>query len=153
MHRLTLGLLNGPNLNLLGVREPHIYGATTLSEIEARCTALAREMDADVVARQSNREGELIEILHDWRGRVDGVVINPGAFAHTSLALRDAFDATSLPFVEVHISNVYAREPERRTLMLAPRAIGVITGLGVRGYEFGLRALAETLRAQRASDV
>jgi 3-dehydroquinate dehydratase-2 len=143
---VIIGILNGPNLNLLGTREPHIYGTATLDDIHARLVEVAAELGVDVRSAQSNVEGLLIDTLHLWRGVVQGVVVNAGAYSHTSLALRDAFTATSLPFVEVHLSNVYAREPERRHSMLAPAAIGSIVGLGADGYEFALRGLVATLR-------
>ena len=145
---MKIGLLNGPNLNLLGSREPHIYGTTTLAQIEARLGIIATELGADLVAAQANGEGQLIDILQSWRGTVDGVVVNAGAFTHTSLALADAFTATSLPFVEIHISNVYAREVVRHHSMLAGFAIGTVCGLGVDGYEFALRGLVASLRAR-----
>lgn len=146
---MRIGLLNGPNLNLLGVREPHIYGTATLRDIEQRLQSVAAAAGAELVAAQSNSEGALIDTLHTWRGEVQGVVINAGALTHTSLALRDAFSATSIPFVEVHLSNIYAREPERRHSMLAPAAVGLICGLGVDGYEFALRSLLTRLAAKR----
>lgn len=145
---MKIGLLNGPNLNLLGIREPHIYGTTTLAQIEARLSAIATELGAEFVAAQANGEGQLIDILQSWRGQVDGVVVNAGAYTHTSLALADAFTATSLPFVEIHISNVFAREAVRHHSMLASSAIGTICGLGVNGYEFALRGLIASLRAR-----
>lgn len=145
---MKIGLLNGPNLNLLGSREPHIYGTTTLAQIEARLGIIATELGADLVAAQANGEGQLIDILQSWRGTVDGVVVNAGAFTHTSLALADAFTATSLPFVEIHISNVYAREVVRHHSMLAGAAIGTVCGLGVNGYEYALRGLIASLRAR-----
>ncbi|MBL0172624.1 MAG: type II 3-dehydroquinate dehydratase [Gemmatimonadaceae bacterium] len=144
---MKIGLLNGPNLNLLGTREPAIYGTTTLADIEAQLGRVASSMGVTLVTAQANGEGELIDILHAWRGSVDGVVVNAGAYTHTSLALRDAFAATSLPFVEIHLSNIYAREPERRHSMLASSAIGLISGLGAEGYEFALRGLVRALRA------
>ncbi len=146
---MKIGLLNGPNLNLLGTREPQIYGATTLVQLEARLGSIATELGAELFAAQANGEGQLIDILHGWRDAVDGVVVNAGAYTHTSLALRDAFAATALPFVEVHISNVYARESERHHSMLASAAIGCICGLGVDGYEYALRGLVASLRARR----
>ena len=145
---MKIGLLNGPNLNLLGSREPHIYGTTTLAQIEARLGIIATELGADLVAAQANGEGQLIDLLQSWRGTVDGVVVNAGAFTHTSLALADAFTATSLPFVEIHISNVYAREVVRHRSMLAGAAIGTVCGLGVNGYEYALRGLVASLRAR-----
>ena len=146
---MRIGILNGPNLNLLGTREPAIYGSVTLGEIDARCRELGAELGVDVVSVQANGEGQLIDQLHAWRGHVDGVLVNAGAYTHTSLALRDAFAATSLPFVEVHLSNIYAREPERQRSFLAGAAIGLVCGLGARGYEYALRGLVETLRARR----
>jgi 3-dehydroquinate dehydratase-2 len=143
---VIIGILNGPNLNLLGTREPHIYGTATLDDIHARLVEVAAELGVEVQSAQSNVEGILIDTLHLWRGVVQGVVVNAGAYSHTSLALRDAFTATSLPFVEVHLSNVYAREPERRHSMLASAAIGSVVGLGADGYEFALRGLVATLR-------
>jgi 3-dehydroquinate dehydratase-2 len=145
---VIIGLLNGPNLNLLGTREPAVYGTTTLEEIVSQCEAVGRELGVQIRAFQANGEGQLIDQLHLWRGEVAGVVVNAGAYTHTSLALRDAFSATSLPFVEVHLSNIYAREPERRHSMLAGGAIGMVCGLGAAGYEYGLRGLVQALRAR-----
>lgn len=143
---MIIGILNGPNLNLLGTREPHIYGSATLDDINAGLVRVAAELGVELQAAQSNVEGTLIDILHAWRGVVQGVVVNAGAYTHTSLALRDAFTATSIPFVEVHLSNVYAREPERHHSMLAGAAIGSVSGLGADGYEFALRGLVSALR-------
>jgi len=145
---VKLGLLNGPNLNLLGTREPALYGRTTLTEIEAGLARVASELGATLVTAQFNGEGRLIDTLHAWRGDVQGVVVNAGAFTHTSIALRDAFAATGIPFVEVHLTNIYAREPERRHSMLAPGSIGMVCGLGADGYEFALRGLVSALRAR-----
>lgn len=147
-HPVKIGILNGPNLNLLGVREPAVYGHITLPEIEAQLARIATTLGAQLVTAQCNGEGQLIDVLHAWRGDVDGVVVNAGAYSHSSLALRDAFAATSLPFVEVHLTNVYAREPERRHSMLAPTAIGVVCGFGAVGYEFALRGLVSAIRAR-----
>ena len=148
---MKIGILNGPNLNLLGTREPHIYGRTTLAEIESSLERVASELAVSLVHAQFNGEGRMIDTLHAWRGEARGVVINAGAFTHTSIALRDALTATSLPFVEVHLSNIHAREPERRHSMLAGAAIGMICGLGPVGYEFALRGLVSTLRAREES--
>lgn len=145
---MRIGLLNGPNLNLLGTREPHLYGRTTLAEIEATAARVAAELGATLVTAQFNGEGRLIDTLHAWRGSVHGVVVNAGAFTHTSLALRDAFTATEIPFVEVHLTNIYAREPERRHSMLAAAALGMVCGLGADGYEYALRGLVSALRAR-----
>ena len=147
---VKVGILNGPNLNLLGTREPAVYGTATLADIEAGLAKVAESLGVSLLTAQANGEGQLIDIVHGWRGVVSGVVVNAGAFSHSSLALRDAFSATSLPFVEVHLSNIYAREPERRHSMLASSAIGLVCGLGAQGYEFGLRGLVATLRARGA---
>jgi 3-dehydroquinate dehydratase-2 len=147
---VIIGVLNGPNLNLLGVREPEVYGTTTLADIESHLESVASSLGVSVRFAQHNGEGALIDVLHAWRGQVAGVIVNAGAYTHTSLALRDAFTATSLPFVEVHLSNIYAREVERRHSMLASAALGMVCGLGAVGYEFALRGLVQRLR-ERAS--
>jgi 3-dehydroquinate dehydratase-2 len=143
---VRIGVLNGPNLNLLGTREPALYGRTTLAEIEQRLELLGRELGVEVRCAQHNGEGELIDVVHRWRGAVDGVVVNAGAYTHSSLALRDALTAIAVPFVEVHLTNVYAREPERRHSMLASAAVGSICGLGADGYEYALRGLVAHVR-------
>jgi len=147
---VRIGVLNGPNLNLLGTREPAVYGTTTLAEIDARLALVGRELGIDVECAQRNGEGELIDLLHAWRGSVHGVVINAGAYTHTSIALRDALAGIAVPFVEVHLSNIYAREPERRHSMLASAAIGLISGLGADGYEYALRGLVSRLQSVAA---
>jgi 3-dehydroquinate dehydratase-2 len=144
---VKIGVLNGPNLNLLGTREPALYGRESLADIERSLRDVAKELDAHLEFAQHNGEGEMIDTIHSWRGKVDGVVINAGAYTHTSLAIRDALSAITVPFVEVHISNVYAREPERRHSMLAPAAVGVVVGLGAYGYELALRGLARKIAA------
>lgn len=139
-------LLNGPNLNLLGSREPGIYGAETLESIEKRAAEVARETGHELSAFQSNAEHELIERIH--KAPADGIsflIFNPGAFTHTSVALRDAITAVKLPFIEVHLSNTYAREPFRRHSYFSDIAAGVITGLGSFGYELAVRAAARQL--------
>ena len=139
-------LLNGPNLNLLGSREPAVYGTDTLESIEKRASAVARETGHDLIAFQSNAEHELIERVH--KARAEGVaflIVNPGAFTHTSIALRDAILATGLPFIEVHLSNPHAREAFRRQSYFSDIAIGVISGLGVFGYEAAVRAATQRL--------
>ncbi len=136
-------LLNGPNLNLLGTREPSVYGTDTLEAIEQRTAAVARETGNELTAFQSNAEHELIERIQ--RARADGVaflILNPGAFTHTSIALRDALLATGLPFIEVHLSNPHAREPFRRQSYFSDIAVGVISGFGAFGYEAAMRAAA-----------
>ncbi|GAA3990225.1 type II 3-dehydroquinate dehydratase [Thermobifida alba] len=136
--RPTVLLLNGPNLNLLGRRDPAQYGTTTLADVEKRLVALGDELGVDVVCAQSNHEGELVDRIHAARD-LDGVVFNPGAYAHTSIALRDAIEAVPTPCVEVHISNIHAREPFRHTSVTAPVMSGSISGCGVHGYELALR--------------
>lgn len=147
---MRIALLNGPNLNLLGVREPELYGRTTLAEVEQRLGDVAREIGVELECAQHNSEGGLVDLVQAMRGRVQGAVVNAGAYSHTSLALRDALTGVAVPFVEVHVSNVYAREPERRHSMLAPAALGVVVGLGVAGYELALRGLVLALRARGA---
>ncbi len=142
---MRIAVLNGPNLNLLGTREPALYGTTTLAELEARLRAVGAELGVDVYCAQHNGEGELINEIHGLRGRADGALINAGAYSHTSLAIRDAFSAIELPFVEVHLTNIYAREPERRHSMLAPGARAVICGFGADGYEWALRGIVALL--------
>lgn len=145
---MIIGVLNGPNLNLLGTREPAIYGTATLADIVAHLREVGATLGVELRAEQANGEGQLIDILHAWRGEVAGVVVNAGAYTHTSLALRDAFTATALPFVEVHLSNIHAREPERRHSMLASASLGMVCGLGADGYEYALRGLVRSLRAR-----
>ncbi len=142
---MRIAILNGPNLNLLGDREPSLYGTESLADIERRVRAVATELGVTVEFEQRNGEGELIELIHALRSRADGAIVNAGAYTHTSLALRDAMAAVRVPFVEVHLSNIYAREPERRHSMLAPAAIGIIAGLGAMGYELALRGLVAAL--------
>lgn len=138
----TIVVLNGPNLNLLGQREPHIYGADTLADVERRCATVAKARGFDLEFAQSNHEGALIDLIHQWRAAA-GFVINLGAYTHTSIALRDALATVAGPIVEVHISNVHAREDFRHLSYVAPIALGVIAGLGVRGYEFAIEAIAD----------
>ncbi len=142
-------VINGPNLNLLGQREPGVYGAETLDSLLARLTALAIDLGVHLDTFQSNHEGALIDRLHAAMGEVDGVLINPGAYTHTSIALRDAFLATRLPFVEVHLSNVYAREAFRHKSLLADIARGQVMGFGPDSYMLGLRGLVDGLRRAR----
>jgi 3-dehydroquinate dehydratase-2 len=142
---VRIAVVNGPNLNLLGTREPALYGHQTLADIEARLRVVARELRVDLEFAQHNGEGALIDYVHSLRQRVDGALVNAGAYSHTSLALRDAFAAVDVPFVEVHVTNVYAREPERRHSMLAPAAVAVLCGFGAYGYELALRGLVARL--------
>ena len=143
---IPLLLLNGPNLNLLGTREPKVYGSATLADAQALAQAAATARGARLECLQSNHEGVLIDRLH--AARTDGtrfVVINPGGLTHTSIALRDAFAGVAIPFIEVHVSNVHAREPFRQHSYLAPLAVGVIAGFGIRGYAMAIEAAVEHL--------
>ena len=140
-------ILSGPNLNLLGTREPEVYGATTLDDIEQALQKLSKDLGATVECRQSNREGELIDWLHDARDSFDGVVINPGGLTHTSVSLRDGISATGLPVVEVHLSNTAARESFRHHSVTAPVCVGSVVGFGKDSYALGLRALIDYLNA------
>lgn len=144
-------LLNGPNLNLLGTREPELYGAETLADIEQRCIALAQQLGPHQLAcLQSNAEHVLIERIHAARSEgVAFIIINPAAFTHTSVALRDALLGVGIPFIEVHLSNVFAREPFRHHSYLSDKAVGVISGLGAHGYELALQAADHYLTARR----
>lgn len=139
-------VLNGANLNLLGTREPELYGTATLADIERDVRSEAARLELDLEWFQTNHEGELIEAVHHLRGRAAGALLNPGAWTHTSLALRDAWLAVRVPFVEVHLSNIFARETERRQSLLADLALGVVTGFGPLSYRLGLQGLAARLR-------
>jgi len=142
---VKIAVINGPNLNLLGTREPSLYGSDSLADIERSLRAVGKELGAELQFAQHNGEGQLIDEIHALRSKVDGIVINAGAYTHSSLAIRDALSGVAIPFVEVHLTNVYAREPERRHSMLAPAAVGVVVGLGAYGYELALRGLARRL--------
>jgi len=141
-----IAVVNGPNLNLLGVREPGRYGTMSLDAIEASVRARARELGAEVSWLQSNHEGELVEAIQGLRARADGALINAAAYTHTSIAIRDAVLAAAVPFVEVHLTNIWGREEERRKSLLADLAVGVVAGFGARSYLLGLEGLVETLR-------
>jgi 3-dehydroquinate dehydratase-2 len=138
-------VLHGPNLNLLGTREPDVYGRTTLEEIEAELSAVAKANGAEVQGFQSNHEGALIDRIHEARSWADGILINPGGLTHTSVALRDALAAVELPVVEVHLSNVAAREDFRQRSLITPIAVGVVSGFGATSYRLGLEALLDVL--------
>jgi len=138
-------VLNGPNLNLLGKRQPEIYGHLTLEQINKRIRELAKELGVEVAIRQSNSEGELVGWVQEAPSEFGAIVINPAAYTHSSLALRDAITAAGIPAVEVHISNIYKREEFRKRSYIAGAAVGQITGFGVQSYLLGLRAAAEQL--------
>jgi 3-dehydroquinate dehydratase-2 len=133
-------VLNGPNLNLLGKRQPEIYGKATLADIEKQVRALARELGVEVDFRQSNSEGELVTWIQETPGKFDALLINPAAYTHTSLAMRDAISAVGVPTVEIHLSNIHKREPFRHHSYIAEVAVGQIAGFGVQSYLIGLRA-------------
>lgn len=140
-------ILNGPNLNMLGKREPGIYGGDTLEDIEALCRAEAEVLGVDIEFRQSNHEGDLVEWVQEAGGRKALVLINPAAYTHTSIALHDALRAAAVTVVEVHISNIHAREPFRHHSYVSSLAKGVICGFGIEGYAMGLRALVKSAQA------
>ena len=140
-------LLHGPNLNLLGTREPEVYGSMTLDDINKKMVELGKELGAEVICLQSNHEGALIDALHDARTWAAGVVFNPGGFTHTSVALRDAISAIVIPVIEVHLSNVYAREEFRHKSLVSAVCKGKVSGFGWRSYELGLRGLVDIIKA------
>lgn len=144
---MRVAVLNGPNLNLLGRREPEIYGTATLEQIERTVRAEASRLGVEVSWSQSNHEGELVEMIQQLAGRADGLLLNAAALTHSSLALRDALLAVQLPFVEVHLSNIFAREPERRRSLLSDLARGLVVGFGAESYVLGLQGLVTHLRA------
>lgn len=144
---MLIAVLNGPNLNLLGQREPEVYGTTTLAEIETMVRDAARSHGAEIEWFQTNHEGQLVDAVQGLRGRVDGALVNAAALTHSSLALRDAMLAVRVPFVELHLSNIFAREPERRHSVIADLAIGLVTGFGAQSYLLALQALVGRLRA------
>lgn len=139
-------ILHGPNLNLLGTREPEVYGSMTLDNINEKMIALGKEFGAEVICKQSNHEGTLIDALHDARTWAAGVVFNPGGYTHTSVALRDAISAIVIPVIEVHLSNVYAREEFRHVSFVSAVCKGKVTGFGWRSYELGLRGLVDIIK-------
>lgn len=146
----TVLVLNGPNLNLLGTRKPEVYGSTSLADVKDLCEAEGKTLGVDVDFRQSNHEGELIDWIHEAgaalkRGEVIGAVLNPGAFTHTSVAIHDAIEGTSLPVVELHISNVHSREEFRHHSYISPAARGIVVGFGVAGYALAIRGLVTVM--------
>lgn len=138
-------VINGPNLNLLGLRQPEIYGAETLADVVAGLDALAAELGLGIAARQSNHEGEIVEMIHAARADAAGIIINPGAYSHTSIAILDALNAYDGPVLEVHISNIHKREAFRHHSYISARADGVIAGFGTMGYALALRRMAAVL--------
>lgn len=147
---MNILVINGPNLNLLGSREPGIYGAATLADINAGLTALAATLGVAVEFFQTNHEGAVVDAIHQARGRHQGLIINPAAYTHTSVAIRDAIAAVGLPTVEVHLSNVYSREKFRHKSLVAPVVLGQIAGFGPAGYELALRGLVAHLESMKA---
>ena len=144
---MRIAVLNGPNLNLLGQREPELYGGTSLAEIEAMVRQAAAPLGVDIDWFQSNHEGEMVDAVQRLRGKADGALINAAALTHSSLALRDALLAVRVPFVELHLSNIFAREPERRHSVIADLAVGMVTGFGAQSYLLALQALIGRLSA------
>jgi 3-dehydroquinate dehydratase-2 len=144
---MRIAVLNGPNLNLLGQREPEVYGRATLAEIETMVRQAAGPLGAQIDWLQTNHEGAMVEAVQGLRGRADGALINAAALTHSSLALRDALLAVQVPFVELHLSNIFAREPERRHSVIADLAVGMVTGFGAQSYVLALQALVGRLRA------
>ena len=148
MDSTTIFVLNGPNLNLLGLREPEIYGAETLASIEKLCAARGKTLGYTIDFRQTNMEGELVTWIHEAREKAAGIVINAGAYTHTSVALHDAIKAVGLPAIEVHLSNIYKRESFRHHSFLSPVCHGVICGFGPQSYELGLEGLSSLLKSK-----
>jgi 3-dehydroquinate dehydratase-2 len=144
----TVFVLNGPNLNLLGVRDPAIYGHDTLADIEERCLARAGLLDLQIDFRQTNHEGQMVDWIHEAREAADGIILNAGALTHTSVAVLDALNAADLPIIEVHLSNIFRREPFRHHSYVSLAANGVICGLGAQGYELALEAIAALIEVE-----
>ncbi len=144
-------VINGPNLNLLGTREPALYGAATLDDIARTLRERAATLKVDITFVQSNHEGELVDLVQGLRGTADGAIVNLGAYTHTSLALRDAFLAVPLPFVEVHLTNLFKREEQRHHSVTADLAVGMVTGFGAHGYLMALDALTQLLGKKSSS--
>ena len=144
----TIFILNGPNLNLLGVREPSVYGHDTLGDIEERCSACAASLSLQIDFRQTNHEGQLVDWIQEARASADGIILNAGALTHTSVALLDVLSAADLPTIEVHLSNIFRRESFRRHSYVSLAATGVICGLGAQGYELALAAIANLIESE-----
>lgn len=145
---MRVAVLNGPNLNLLGTREPAVYGTASLADLERSVRAAAAALGVELSWMQTNHEGALVEAVQALRGTADGALVNPAGLTHTSVALRDAFLAVAVPFVEVHLSNIHAREEFRRRSLLADLAVGVVAGFGAAGYRFALEGLVTHLRGR-----
>ena len=145
---MRIAVLNGPNLHLLGVREPELYGSESLADIEASVRAKAEPRGVEVLWYQTNHEGEFVDLVQGLRGQVGGAMVNAAGFTHTSIAIRDALLAVQVPFVEVHLSNIFAREPERRTSVLADIAIGIVAGFGGQSYLLAFDALLDHVTSQ-----
>jgi 3-dehydroquinate dehydratase-2 len=139
-------ILNGPNINMLGIREPAVYGNISLAEIEKNLSSLAKKLKVEVEFFQSNHEGKIVDKIQNSVNKISGIIINPAAFTHTSIAIRDSLTSISVPTIEVHISNIYAREEFRRKSYIATTVIGQITGLGIDGYLFALRKMASLVQ-------
>lgn len=148
MRKKKVLVLHGPNLNLLGRREPSVYGTLTMERINRNIVREAKRIDVDVKIHQSNSEGGLIDLIHGAIGKFDAIVINPGGYSHTSVALRDAISASQIPTVEVHLSNIYNREPFRHHSMIAPVSIGQISGFGPNSYLLGLQAVCDHIQSE-----
>ena len=145
---MRIAVLNGPNLNLLGVREPELYGTDSLEDIESAVRDRARSEGVEILWHQTNHEGEFVDLVQGLRGNVAGALVNAAGFTHTSLAIRDAFLAVRVPFVEVHLSNIFAREPERRHSLLADIAVGIVSGFGSLGYLLAFDALVAHVKSR-----
>ena len=144
---MRIAVLNGPNLNLLGIREPELYGSDSLEDIESSVRDRARSEGVEILWHQTNHEGEFVDLVQGLRGNVAGALVNAAGFTHTSLAIRDAFLAVRVPFVEVHLSNIFAREPERRHSLLADIAVGIVSGFGSLGYLLAFDAMVAHVKS------
>ena len=145
---MRIAVLNGPNLNLLGIREPELYGSDSLEDIESAVRDRARSEGVEILWHQTNHEGEFVDLVQGLRGNVAGALVNAAGFTHTSLAIRDAFLAVRVPFVEVHLSNIFAREPERRHSLLADIAVGIVSGFGSLGYLLAFDAMVAHVKSR-----
>jgi 3-dehydroquinate dehydratase-2 len=151
MPPISILLINGPNLNLLGTREPHIYGSTTLSDVQASCREHAEAFGSSLETFQSNHEGAIVDRIQEARNKIDAIIINPGAFTHTSVAIRDALLGVSIPFVEIHVSNIHSRETWRHHSYFSDKATAIIMGMGVYGYKAAVDFVATNFRPKSNS--